>query len=75
MPSLTIEYRDDSERLALEQAIAYFYCPTCRQLVLQALVLKGFVIIAQNRPTKSLECHKWLSRNDLRQILWSQVGQ
>ena len=23
MPTLTIEYRDDSERLALEQAIAY----------------------------------------------------
>jgi hypothetical protein len=24
MPTLTIEYRDDAERLALEQALAYF---------------------------------------------------
>jgi hypothetical protein len=34
MPTLTIEYRDENERLALEQAIAYF--SDLRQLALDA---------------------------------------
>jgi hypothetical protein len=34
MPALTVEYRDENERLALEQAIAYI--PQLRQLALTA---------------------------------------
>ena len=57
MPSLTIEYRDEHERLALEQAIAYV--TDLRQLALEApagTVLDACEGLALGRGRALLRC-------------------
>ena len=67
MPTLTIEYRDDNERLALEQAIAYI--AQLRQLALTAP--DGTVLAACEQ--RALADGRALLRSTLAAALHSRV--
>lgn len=68
MPSLTIEYRDENERLALEQAIAYV--TDLRQLALDAPA--GTVLDACER--RALGQGRALLRSTLAASLQARIG-
>ena len=68
MPSLTIEYRDENERLALEQAIAYI--ADLRQLALAAP--SGTVLDACER--LALDQGRALLRSTLACSLQARIG-
>jgi hypothetical protein len=68
MPSLTIEYRDENERLALEQAIAYV--TDLRQLALDAPT--GTVLDACER--RALAQGRALLRSTLAASLQARIG-
>lgn len=68
MPTLTIEYRDEHERLALEQAIAYV--ADLRQLAQDAPA--GTVLDACER--LALDCGRALLRSTLAASLQARIG-
>lgn len=68
MPSLTIEYRDENERLALEQAIAYV--ADLRQLAVDAPA--GTVLDACER--LALDRGRALLRSTLAASLQARIG-
>ena len=68
MPSLTIEYRDENERLALEQAIAYV--TDLRQLALDAPA--GTVLDTCER--LALDRGRVLLRSTLAASLQARIG-
>jgi hypothetical protein len=68
MPTLTIDYRDENERLALEQAIAYL--ADLRQLAQDAPA--GTVLDACER--RALEQGRALLRSSLAASLQARIG-